>query len=269
MTRRRAPTDGSPGATTLSSAAHGGPVEPSASPSRAGWIVGVSSVVVGSLAGTALAFQVESARAASTAGPASAGEAPPPSPASPPAAWPLAASLPVASPPATRPPGPDRRAVLVAQIRTALQHFVAWSRDHAGEPCPDTLALGVPVLDPWGQPLRIVCSDQPADQIAGALSFGPDGEPGTEDDIVSWSLGAEITDLVHGPRWSVARREAGGPRHATHPLHPGHAGTTGSRTPAAAAPDEAPATRSDAPTTQLSPRAGSDDADGDGIPDRR
>lgn len=85
-----------------------------------------------------------------------------------------------------------------------FQRFVAWSRDHAGAPCPDAAQLGGPVRDPWGTPLELTCTDQPANQIIGAISSGPDRASGTVDDIGSWQLGREVTGLVHGARWTAA-----------------------------------------------------------------
>jgi hypothetical protein len=70
-------------------------------------------------------------------------------------------------------------------MKDALARFAAWSRDHPGAPCPDAATLGAPD-DPWGRPPAITCTDQPGDQVVGAISSGPDGEPGTADDIASW-----------------------------------------------------------------------------------
>src|SRR5262249_52006327 len=57
-------------------------------------------------------------------------------------------------------PSSEVRAALVAQIKDTLQRFIAWSHAHPGARCPDAAVLGAG-LDPWGQPLQIVCSDQP------------------------------------------------------------------------------------------------------------
>ena len=142
----------------------------------------------------------------------------------------------------------------MAQIEDALVRFVAWSQAHPGARCPDAASLGAAALDPWGQPLQIVCADQPADQIAGVLSYGPDGEPGTRDDVVSWTLGPDVTALARGPRWG-AQLAAG----STHAAAPGpHA--PGHRTPAGGPPRARP---------PASAGAGSNDTDGDGIPDHR
>jgi hypothetical protein len=108
--------------------------------------------------------------------------------------------VPVLAPPAA-PLDPSAR--VVPAMKDALARFAAWSGDHPGAPCPDAAVLGAPD-DPWGHPLTIACTDQPGDQIAGAISAGPDGQPGTSDDIASWQLGRDITDLVRGARWIVA-----------------------------------------------------------------
>jgi serine/threonine-protein kinase len=117
---------------------------------------------------------------------------------------PLVVMPPPPPPPAPPPPPPDPNAELARQMAQVLTRFVAWSRDHAGAPCPGAVQLGEPVRDRWGKPLEITCTDQPANQIIGAISAGPDGVPGTADDIGSWQLGRDVTDLVRGARWTVA-----------------------------------------------------------------
>ncbi|HEX3476385.1 MAG TPA: protein kinase [Kofleriaceae bacterium] len=161
--------------------------------------------------------------------------APPPAPVAdrqPPSA-PVAAVPPTPAPapqPTPAPPDPSTQVAPIA--RDALARFVAWSRDHPGAPCPDAAALGAHD-DPWGHPLAITCTDQPGDQIAGAISAGPDGQPGTADDVASWRLGRDITDLVRGARWSVAAH-----RPATRPAAPAKSRPA---EPAPAKPTEAPA----------------------------
>jgi TonB family protein len=108
---------------------------------------------------------------------------------------------------------------------------VTWSKDHSGAPCPDAAALGAP-NDPWGHPLQVTCTDQPGNQIVGVMSAGPDGDPGTTDDVASWQLGNEVTDLVRGPRWVVtpiAKTEA-------HPSKPAAVKIAKSATASAPAP---------------------------------
>ena len=128
--------------------------------------------------------------------------------------------------------------------------FVVWAHAHPGAPCPDAAALGA-VADPWGRTLQIVCADQPDDQVAGILSLGPDGLPGTLDDVASWTLGPDVTDLVRGAPWGVRRRASA---------------SAGSKRLAVPAPHGAATPRT---KPSVSAGAGSKDTDGDGIPDRR
>jgi hypothetical protein len=208
-----------------------------------------AAVIAGSTIGGTLALRAEPASSAAPAsspavaspGPPSSGIAAPSSPAA--VAAPSAPAARTASPAA--PPG-DLRVAAVAQIKDALTRFVAWSHDHPGARCPDAPALGI-ALDPWGHPLRITCTDQPADQIAGAVSEGPDGIAGTRDDVASWTLGADVIDPIRGPRWSVSRTRRTGATHGAKPAAP--PGAT--------------------PKPPAGPAAGSNDNDGDGIPDRR
>jgi tRNA A-37 threonylcarbamoyl transferase component Bud32 len=135
--------------------------------------------------------------------------APAVAPASPAAAAVAAPTSPpaVVVPPApVAPASPDPSAELSRPMKALLSGFAAWSREHAGAPCPRASALGAPVSDPWGHPLELTCSDQPANQIIGAISAGPDGVLGTPDDVGSWQLARDVTDLVHGARW-VTKRE--------------------------------------------------------------
>jgi len=101
-------------------------------------------------------------------------------------------------------PSPSPRSdELAASMQRALTIVIAWSRTHAGAPCPTFAALGPAVNDPWGNPLEITCTDQPASQIVGVISAGPDGALGTQDDVGSWQLGRDITDIVRGARWTA------------------------------------------------------------------
>jgi serine/threonine-protein kinase len=122
------------------------------------------------------------------------------------AASPVPAPAPAPAP--TPPPAHDKTTDVPAHMKDVLARFVAWSHDHAGEACPDAAALGA-IADPWGHVSRITCTDQPGDQIVGVVSAGADGVAGDGDDIASWQLGREVTDLVHGARWTVA---AAGPK---------------------------------------------------------
>jgi hypothetical protein len=110
---------------------------------------------------------------------------------------------PPAEPPPPAPP-PDPSAELAGPMTDLLDRFTAWSKDHAGAACPRAAELGDPVLDPWGNPLAITCTDQPANQVIGVVSAGKDGVAGTMDDIGSWQLSREVTERVRGPRWKAA-----------------------------------------------------------------
>ena len=115
-------------------------------------------------------------------------DAPKPAPSPPPTAKtivPLAA--PTADPNAA--PTPDPKLALTNRMKDALRAFVAWSREHAGEPCPELAALGIDATD-----LKLTCTDQPGDQIVGVVAT---------DGTASWQLGSEVTELVRGPRWTV------------------------------------------------------------------
>ncbi len=121
--------------------------------------------------------------------------------------------------PPPKPTPPDPKLELEARMKAVLSQFVAWSHDHAGAPCPDAATLG-DAPDPWGHPFQITCTDQPGGQIVGAISAGPDGALGTDDDIASWQLGRDVTDLVHGARWVVAPAKAATPTKSTKPTKP-------------------------------------------------
>jgi hypothetical protein len=79
---------------------------------------------------------------------------------------------------------------------------VTWAHDHPGAPCPTADDLDAP-LDPWGHAMRVTCKGQPGNQIVGVISAGPDGQPDNDDDVASWMLPAEITNLVRGKRWAA------------------------------------------------------------------
>jgi len=234
--------------TTLSSAT-GATRAPRATRSHAGRIAAIAGL---GAAGLAIAIAVarggDPPAPALTPPPAPAPN-PPPSPA--PEHQPPAAPSPapaVAAPPAPAPPDPGARVAPI--LRDALARFVAWSRDHPGAPCPDAAALGAPD-DPWGHPLAITCADQPGDQAAGAISAGPDGQLATDDDVASWQLGRDITDLVRGARWSVVSHRPAAPpaapkrsRHAE-PAPAGHTDPRAKPAPASAPTRPAPAVQLD------------------------
>jgi len=145
--------------------------------------------------------------------------APSPLPAPAPASAPLPAPTPGPQPGSASLPRPALAtpAAQVAPVfEDALARFVAWAHDHPGAPCPDAAALGAPG-DPWGDPLAITCTDQPGDQVVGAISAGPDGKRGTADDIASWQLGPEVTGLVHGERWAGVPQRSVGPAGSAKP----------------------------------------------------
>jgi hypothetical protein len=108
-------------------------------------------------------------------------------------------------------------------MKEALARFVAWSKDHATTPCPDLAALGLDGdagRDPWGHPIQLTCIDQPGDQMIGAISAGPDGVAGNADDIASWQLPHDITDVAHGPRWAPKPAATPTPKSTHSSTHP-------------------------------------------------
>lgn len=71
--------------------------------------------------------------------------------------------------------------------------FPLWAIANPDKPCPSSIAdlrehTPRGVVDPWGHPYRVLCG---ATLPAGAKYFaiasdGPDGKPGTPDDVRSW-----------------------------------------------------------------------------------
>ena len=112
---------------------------------------------------------------------------------------------PVVAPPAPAPDAADMRpAEAEARVADELAAFVTWSKKHQGAHCPAIEAITPHAKpDPWGSPLVVTCTDQPADQIAGVISAGPDRKLGTEDDIASWSLAPERVAIAKGPHWGA------------------------------------------------------------------
>jgi serine/threonine-protein kinase len=184
--------------TTLSSAT-GASIPPTtgASPKKSSTklVIGLAVAAVAAAGGFAVVKLHGGSKSTSPATSSSA-NAPAASPA------PAPTSPPPHAPPA--PPAPDPTAQVAASAKPVLARFVTWSHDHAGAPCPDIAALGGDANDPWGHPFTITCTDQPGDQIVGLISAGPDGQPRTADDVASWRLGHDVTDLVHGSRWVAA-----------------------------------------------------------------
>jgi serine/threonine protein kinase len=117
-------------------------------------------------------------------------------------------AIPTNAPQASAPPPskPDPAAELGDRMKSVLTQFRAWAKTHANAPCPTADAIGVSALDPWGRPMLLTCVEQPANQMVGAISAGPDGAFNTVDDITSWGLGVEITELVRGTRWRMPQR---------------------------------------------------------------
>ena len=79
--------------------------------------------------------------------------------------------------------------------KLASSAFSEWGRAHPGAPCPGGIedlmpyAGGKSVNDPWGHPYRMYCGAGLPRGVEGALavaSDGPDGKPGTDDDVRSW-----------------------------------------------------------------------------------
>ena len=94
------------------------------------------------------------------------------------------------------------------QLTALLASFATWARAHPGAPCPDVFDLGPASADAWGHPMRLTCTDQPAQQMVGAISAGPDGVFGTRDDVTSWQLPVDATEVVAGPHWGAAMASA-------------------------------------------------------------
>jgi hypothetical protein len=86
----------------------------------------------------------------------------------------------------------------VAQLdvkKFAYEAFGEWSQAHPDKACPDkiedlsTYMDTKSTNDPWGHPYRMFCGQNlPAGAKGGlaVMSFGPDGQDGTADDIKSW-----------------------------------------------------------------------------------
>jgi serine/threonine protein kinase len=109
----------------------------------------------------------------------------------------------------------DPKIELCASVKSLFAHFLAWSKDHAGAPCPTLEALQISSNDPWSHPLALTCTDQPKHQMIGVISAGPDGEFGTSDDVSSWQLGCDFTDMMRGEHWGAASKRSTAPSHDT------------------------------------------------------
>ncbi|MGH9884160.1 MAG: serine/threonine protein kinase, partial [bacterium] len=159
-------------------------------------------------------------------------------------------SSPIIAPAPTPRPLDPRPDDARAELRAMLAAFAHWSETHAAAICPTAAELGA-ARDPWQHPYAVTCTDQPADQVVGVRSAGPDGAMETDDDIVSWTL-EDALKLARGPRWKPVIAPA-----ATPLPPPPRRGQLGSQPPSKRPP---PATLDKDSTLDL---------DGDGIPDRR
>jgi serine/threonine-protein kinase len=191
-------------ATTLSAAAGAGMAVPSSKSPRIALFAMMGALIAGGSIAAAVMARGKDAPVSTK--PAGAPTADPAITSS--LALPAAPARPADPPVPPRLSPPDPKAELARPMKAALGSFVAWAHDHAGAPCPTASLLGPPVDDPWGHALELTCTDQPANQIVGAISAGPDGAIGTQDDIGSWQLGRDVTDIVHGARWAATARPA-------------------------------------------------------------
>ena len=101
-----------------------------------------------------------------------------------------------------QPPGPrpiDKAQLVQVLVRAyVVEAYPEWQKANPGKTCPASLAelagfLGAPpdvptMVDPWDHPLVLLCGkDLPAGaQGIAVMSAGPDGKPGTADDVKSW-----------------------------------------------------------------------------------
>lgn len=113
-------------------------------------------------------------------------------------------SPPVATATQPKPVVDGRRERAANQIRDVLVAFSSWATTHMGAPCPSIDELSKDAVDPWGHRLAVTCTEQPANQVIGVTSPGPDGQRRTDDDLASWLLGHDVTTLVDGARWVTA-----------------------------------------------------------------
>jgi len=248
------PRAGAVSGTTLSSAASSvassvaGPQMPGRTSSR-GAVVAVAAVLLvgGGIAAMAvMRGGTELAKAPAPPPPSPPAVDPVVKPAPAPVETPVAAAPPPAPAPAAPAAAPDPNVELAKQMKGVLARFVEWSHSHAGAPCPKSSVLGASVQDPWGHPIELTCTDQPANQIIGAISAGPDGALGTQDDVGSWQLGRDVTDAVHGTRWVAAAVRPATSRPTSKPA-PGPARPPG---PAVSSPRPAAGNEDDIPTTR-------------------
>ena len=84
----------------------------------------------------------------------------------------------------------------LAVKKIALEAYPQWAMRNPTKDCPssiDELAEFVngkdQLIDPWKRPIEILCGPSAPPEIKGlgAMSLGPDGKKGTDDDIKSWA----------------------------------------------------------------------------------
>ncbi|MGE0549488.1 MAG: protein kinase [Kofleriaceae bacterium] len=152
-------------------------------------IIGAATLLVGGTIGAIIVAQHDSTAPSQTLATATPTSTP-------------ATPLPVPPPPAA----PEPRDVTKSRMRELFAAFKQWAAAHADASCPEIAALapfvGADMLvDPWTRPFQVTCTEQPGDQQIGLLSAGADGKLGTDDDLASWTMGAELTATVRGGRW--------------------------------------------------------------------
>jgi hypothetical protein len=249
------------------------PTQASRPPRRTRRYAGITAVLVAAVGVTVALVPRQSLPEGARRSPAVPGEtthpAPPPPVDSsegllPPVAGLAGGAVTVPTPRDLASPIDPRPAQAKAELRTLLAAFMAWAEHHAGAPCPTAAELigGGDAsggarrthLDPWGHAYELTCTDQPADQIVGVRSPGPDGALETDDDLVSWTLDG-VMKLVRGSRWKAALVIATQPAPQPAPR----------RRPRPPAKPALPAL----PGSHPAAGEGIVDLDGDGIPDRR
>ena len=106
--------------------------------------------------------------------------------------------------PTTTPVSTPSTADVSTRMLQVINGFLRWSATHAGAACPTAKDLAPLKLDdPWGHPMQLTCVDQPANQMIGIVSMGPDGIAGNRDDVASWTLPGDVTEAIAGSRWTA------------------------------------------------------------------
>ena len=251
MTGRSGPVAVASPATTLSSVAVSrmtrpeagapGPASPQRGGRRWGLIVGLGLLTGGAGVAVVVLTSNHSTPSQDPPTPVASTLAAPAAPAPPARPAPVPA---VAPPPITV---DQEREGVKTSFRAIIAGFAQWAMRNQGKPCPDVETLGPKVVDAWEMAIVLTCTDQPSDQIVGLVSAGADRTWGTADDVTSWSLGPEITELLHGPRWQGSSKVA----------------KTKTKTKTKTEP------KTVKPQTAHKTDPGFVDLDGDGIPDKR